>query len=90
VVLASGGYPGEFEKGYVITGLSDDCEGTFVCHSGTDKNGNGEILTNGGRVLSVAGTGADFAEARERAYKRVSQISFEGMRYRRDIGWSEE
>jgi phosphoribosylamine--glycine ligase len=91
VVLASGGYPGAFQKGMAITGLDpeNDLEGTCVYHSGTDLDEDGEIITNGGRVLSVVGTGATFASARERAYSRAGAIGFKNMHYRRDIGWSE-
>jgi phosphoribosylamine--glycine ligase len=92
VVMASGGYPGKFRKGLTISGLENENvpAGTFVYHSGTAKDGAGNIVTNGGRVLSVVGTGGDFASARKNAYARVAGIAFEDMRCRRDIGWSEE
>jgi phosphoribosylamine--glycine ligase len=90
VVAASGGYPGEYRKGLPIGGLDDDVPGTFVYHAGTALTEDGTPVTSGGRVLSVVGTGATFGEARERAYARISRVSFEGMRFRRDIGWSEE
>ena len=92
VVMASGGYPGKFRRGMVISGLEGENApaGTFVYHSGTAEDGEGRIVTNGGRVLSVVGTGGDFAAARENAYARVAEITFEDMHYRRDIGWSEE
>lgn len=89
VVIASDGYPGEFKKGFKIDGLDADIPDTYVFHSGTKLDG-GDIVTNGGRVLTAVGVGATFAEARERAYARVRSIKFEGMRYRNDIGWSEE
>jgi phosphoribosylamine--glycine ligase len=87
VVLASGGYPGPFEKGKVITGLDDAAAqpGTLVFHAGSAAR-NGEIVTAGGRVLTVVGSGPDFALARDRAYAAVSQIAFEKMHFRRDIG----
>ena len=91
VVLSSGGYPGDFTKGIKITGLADKDEedGTYVFHSGTASDGRGNIVTNGGRVLSVVGTGKTFAEARERAYKKIQTLRFDNMHYRCDIGQSE-
>ncbi|MDL2264142.1 phosphoribosylamine--glycine ligase [Synergistaceae bacterium OttesenSCG-928-I11] len=94
VVLASGGYPGPFEKNFPIEGLDKELDakipGTSVFHSGTKRDASGRIVTAGGRVLTVVGTGATFNEARDRAYERVRAISFEHMHYRNDIGWSEE
>jgi phosphoribosylamine--glycine ligase len=92
VVMASGGYPGKFRRGVRISGLNGENApaGAFVYHSGTAINDDGDIVTNGGRVLSVVGTGGDFAAARKNAYARVAEITFENMHYRRDIGWSEE
>lgn len=88
VVLTSGGYPGEFVKNLPIAGLEKDLPDSYVYHSGT-KTADGKILTNGGRVLTVVGIGDTFTDARERAYARAELICFEGMHYRRDIGWSE-
>ncbi|MDR1943373.1 MAG: phosphoribosylamine--glycine ligase [Synergistaceae bacterium] len=88
VVLASGGYPGEFKKGLPIQGLEKNIPGAFVYHAGTRVEG-GRVLTAGGRVLTVTGTGRTFDEARRKAYERVGTISFDGMHYRKDIGWSE-
>jgi phosphoribosylamine--glycine ligase len=87
VVMASGGYPDAFEKGRRITGLDAAAAlpGTLVFHAGSAAR-DGEIVTSGGRVLTVVGSGADFAEARERAYGAVSRIQFDGMHYRKDIG----
>jgi phosphoribosylamine---glycine ligase len=87
VVLASGGYPGPFAAGKVITGLDAAAAspGAQVFHAGTAAR-DGGIVTSGGRVLTVVGGGRDFAEARARAYEAVSRISFDGMHYRRDIG----
>jgi phosphoribosylamine--glycine ligase len=87
VVLASGGYPGDFAKGILINGLErihDD--GVMVFHAGTALDHNGNFLTNGGRVLAVTGVGENFLEAHEKAYCAVGKIQFEGMHYRRDIG----
>ncbi|MCT4619305.1 MAG: phosphoribosylamine--glycine ligase [Marinisporobacter sp.] len=85
VVLASGGYPESYEKGKEIHGL-DDIEGdAFVFHAGT-KMVDGKVLTNGGRVLGVTALGDTIEEAREKAYRNASRISFEKMYYRKDIG----
>jgi phosphoribosylamine--glycine ligase len=87
VVLASGGYPREFAKGKVITGLAAAAEvpGVVVFHAGTKRAGD-VFVTNGGRVLGVTARGADFAEARERAYAAAARIAFDGMHSRSDIG----
>lgn len=87
VVLASGGYPGSYRKGYPIDGLeeAERMEGVTVFHAGTAGGGDGEVVTAGGRVLNVSALGRDFAAARERAYRAVEKISFQDMYYRRDI-----
>lgn len=85
VVLASGGYPEEYEKGKVIKGLEDVDDSIVVFHSGT-KLFNGEIVTNGGRVLGVCSRGKDVEAAAKNVYKNIEKISFEGMHYRKDIG----
>jgi phosphoribosylamine--glycine ligase len=86
VVLASGGYPGEYETGFEVSGLRDavEVEGALVFHAGTAER-RGRVVTSGGRVLSVGALGDDIAQARARAYEAVSRISFEGMRFRTDI-----
>ena len=86
VVLASGGYPGAYETGFVIEGLdaAEGVEGATVFHSGTAER-QGRVVTAGGRVLSVSATGASIAEARDRAYEASARLSFEGMRHRTDI-----
>ncbi|MDO5713130.1 MAG: phosphoribosylformylglycinamidine synthase [Tissierellia bacterium] len=84
VVLASKGYPGEYEKDKIITGL-DSVKDVFVYHAGTMKKGN-HILTNGGRVLCITAIGKTFSEAYKKAYREVKKIYFEGMVYRQDIG----
>lgn len=88
VVLASGGYPGKFEKGKGIHGLdaAGRRPGTVVFHAGAKKTIKGDIVTDGGRVLGVTSLGRDIATAIENAYRAVGDISFEGMRYRTDIG----
>ncbi|MFH1994256.1 MAG: phosphoribosylamine--glycine ligase, partial [Nitrospinota bacterium] len=84
IVMASGGYPGAYEKGKVISGL-DDVGGGVVFQAGTKLSGK-NIVTNGGRVLGVTSRGATLAEASDNAYKIVSKISWDGLHYRRDIG----
>lgn len=87
VVLASGGYPGSYEKGKEIKGLDDVDSDAVVFHAGTKFGEDGRtILTSGGRVLGVSAMGDNNDEAREKAFDNVSRISFEGMHYRRDIG----
>lgn len=85
VGLASGGYPGSYEKGKVITGLTDVEPDVIVFHAGTKFDGD-DIVTNGGRVLGVTALGTTNDEARAKAFENVKKISFEGMHYRRDIG----
>ena len=87
VVLASRGYPDSAESDRVITGIdrAETIPGVAVYHAGTSRR-DGGLVTAGGRVLTVTGRGADFAEAIARAYAGVVQISFDGMQYRRDIG----
>ena len=89
VVMASGGYPGKFSRGFPITGLDKKAQGAHVYHAGTARGDNKEILTAGGRVLYVVGVGDTFAEAKAKAYEMAGAISFEGAHYRKDIGWSE-
>jgi phosphoribosylamine--glycine ligase len=87
VVVASGGYPGAYETGKVITGVedADALEGVTVFHAGTARDADGRLVTAGGRVLAVTGQGATLAQARERAYAGVDRIHFEGAHVRRDI-----
>jgi phosphoribosylamine--glycine ligase len=87
VVLASRGYPESSESGQRIEGIdaAEMLPGVAVYHAGTAQRG-GHLVTAGGRVLTVVGRGADFAEAIARAYTGALQINFEGMHYRRDIG----
>lgn len=88
VVLASEGYPGAYEKGKVILGIeeAEDIDGVMVFHAGTKRNADGELVTNGGRVLNVVALGDTFEEARERAYEACDLINFEGKQLRSDIG----
>ena len=87
VVMASKGYPGDYDKGKVITGLKEvsRMEGGFVFHAGTTLK-DGQIMTSGGRVLGVTGLGEDIPRAIERAYQAVRKISWDGVHYRTDIG----
>jgi phosphoribosylamine--glycine ligase len=87
VVLAAAGYPGAVTNGVPISGLDEAARipGAVVFHAGTAMRDN-HIVTAGGRVLTVVGTGAGYQEAIDRAYEAVARISFEGMQYRRDIG----
>lgn len=85
VVMASGGYPGSYEKGKRISGLKDVDREVIVFHSGT-KSKDSEILTDGGRVLGITALGNTHEEARQKAYKNVGKISFAGAQYRKDIG----
>jgi len=86
VVAASGGYPGDFAMGRPIAGLeaAAQAEGCLVFHAGTQQE-NGQMVTAGGRVLSVTGVGDDLITAAARAYNGLSLIHFDGIYYRRDI-----
>jgi phosphoribosylamine--glycine ligase len=86
VVISSGGYPGKYRKGDVITGIGEanNVEGVHVFHAGTAFK-DSDIVTAGGRVLGVTATGNSIAEARKHAYGAIDKIQFKGMHYRRDI-----
>lgn len=87
VVMASGGYPGSYEKGVLIEGLNADgqVDGVTVYHAGT-KLENGEFKTNGGRVLGVTACGKTLQDALDKAYDGVRKIHFDKAHYRTDIG----
>jgi len=87
IVAASGGYPGDFQKGKLITGLevANSLELVTVFHAGTTRDEQGSFLTSGGRVLGVTARAATLPDARVRAYEAIGKISFEGMHYRMDI-----
>lgn len=89
VVLASGGYPGDYRTGFPIEGLEAvaSMPDVLVFHAGTRKEG-GQVLTAGGRVLNVVGLGDTLESARQRAYEAVAQVRFVGMHYRGDIASS--
>ena len=84
VVMVSGGYPEEYEKGKVITG-TESVTDSMVYHAGTTLK-EGALLTAGGRVLAITSLGADFHQALQKSYHSISKIHFEGAYYRRDIG----
>ena len=85
VVLASGGYPGHYDKGQEIYGLADaEAMGALVFHAGTAMK-DGKLVTNGGRVLGVVGRGADISSAVDAAYAAATKISFKDAYYRKDI-----
>ena len=88
VVLASGGYPGDYETGKPISGVAEAAAlpGVTVYHAGTKLLDDGALVTSGGRVLNVTAVAPTFSEARDRAYAACERISFDGMFYRRDIG----
>jgi phosphoribosylamine--glycine ligase len=87
VVMASGGYPGNYPKGKAISGIeaANALPNTKVFHAGTAAK-DGQIVTNGGRVLGVTAWARDLRAARDAAYAAVERISFEGAQFRRDIG----
>ena len=84
VVMASGGYPGRYEKGFPITGL-DKIEDAVVFHAGTAME-EGRLVTGGGRVLSVASIGDTLEDSLDRTYRELEKIDFKGKYYRKDIG----
>jgi phosphoribosylamine---glycine ligase len=86
VVIAAGGYPGEYAKGAVIEGLDDAAADSYIFHAGTRLVG-GRSVTSGGRVLCVVGLGHSVSAAQAAAYARVERIQFDGMFCRRDIGY---
>jgi phosphoribosylamine--glycine ligase len=86
VVMAAGGYPGQYKKGDEIHGLNDIPEDIVVFHAGTKKGEKGEILTSGGRVLGVLGTGTTNEEARGKAYEGIARLHFNNAVFRKDIG----
>ena len=88
VVLASDGYPEKYEKGYKISGLEKfkDAEGYYVFHAGSKFDADGNIVTNGGRVLGVVATGADLKTARANAYAATEWVEFGNKYMRHDIG----
>lgn len=85
VMLVSGGYPQAYKKGYVINGI-DKVEGSIVFHAGTKLNAEGQVVTNGGRVIAVSSYGKDKAEALAKSFAEAQKIEFTDKYFRRDIG----
>lgn len=85
VVMASGGYPGNYETGFPIIGLETLDQDILVFHAGTKLGKNSQIYTDGGRVLTVTATGKTMFEARSKVYQNISRIHFHGCHYRKDI-----
>lgn len=85
VMLTSGGYPDSYEKGKIITGLENLDDDIVVFHSGT-KMFNGNLVTNGGRVIGITAKSTTVKDAAEKVYENIKNINFEGMHYRTDIG----
>ena len=85
VMLVSGGYPGKYEKGKVITGIGD-VQGSVVFHAGTALDAEGNTITAGGRVIAVSSYGKDKAEALAKSFAEAQKIQFDGKYFRRDIG----
>ncbi|MGB3547578.1 MAG: phosphoribosylamine--glycine ligase [Saprospiraceae bacterium] len=86
VVLVSGGYPGDYQKGKVIGGL-DEVEGSLIFHAGTRRDEQGRIVTSGGRVLAVTSYGETWEEALAQSLENAEKIEFEGVGLRRDLGF---
>lgn len=84
VMMVSGGYPGSYENGFAISGI-EDVEGSIVFHAGTAMK-DGQVVTNGGRVIAVSSYGKDKAEALTKSFTEAQKIQFQGKYFRRDIG----
>lgn len=85
VVLASAGYPESYKKGFPIIGLNHINQDTLVFHAGTTLNESRQVITDGGRVLTVVAKGKTYSDARDKVYQDIAKISFEGCQYRKDI-----
>ena len=85
IVLASGGYPEDYKKGFEISGLNQ-VEDSIIFHAGTSLDNN-KTVTNGGRVLSIVSSGKTMKEALSKSYKNIDKINFEGKTFRKDIGF---
>lgn len=94
VILASSGYPEEYQKGFKIDGLdtmrTQSSEDGWIFQAGTQKSEEGSLVTSGGRVLAAVAVADSFSNARKKVYDNISKISFEGIYYRKDIGHREE
>jgi phosphoribosylamine--glycine ligase len=89
VVMSSGGYPGSYKTGFHIRGINNVEKDMLIFHAGTKLGNDGLIYTDGGRVLAVVGVGKDMAEARQKVYRNIPNIYFEGCHYRKDIALRE-
>ena len=87
-MMVSAGYPGDYEKGKVITGL-ESVKDTILFHAGTKKAESG-IVTNGGRVIAASSYGVNKAEALGKSFEAIKKVNFEGKYFRRDIGFDLE
>lgn len=85
VMAVSGGYPEAYEKGKEITGI-ENIEDSLVFHAGTKKS-DGKVVTNGGRVIAITSLGNDFQEALQKSYQNMEKLHFDGMYYRKDLGF---
>jgi phosphoribosylamine--glycine ligase len=85
VMTVAGGYPEAYEKGKIITGL-ENVKGSTVFHAGTTVSGE-DVVTNGGRVMAFTSLGDSMEEALKKSYENIAKVSFEGMNYRKDIGF---
>tara|TARA_R110000744_G_scaffold44085_1_gene98443 strand:+ start:449 stop:709 length:261 start_codon:yes stop_codon:yes gene_type:complete len=84
-MTVSGGYPGSYEKGKEIKGI-ESIKDSLVFHAGTTLK-DGKVVTNGGRVMAITSFGTDFKSALAQSYINVEKLSFEGMNYRKDLGF---
>jgi phosphoribosylamine--glycine ligase len=89
VVMSSGGYPGSFKTGLPVKGIDSVDKDVLVFHAGTKLGNDGVVYTEGGRVLTVVGVDQDMAGAREKVYRNIGNIHFEGCYYRKDIALRE-
>lgn len=86
IMVVSGGYPEDYGKGMVISGL-DSVEGSIAFHAGTKLDSNNNVVTSGGRVIAVTSYGNDFDEAIKKSYQNIDKLNFDKMYYRKDIGF---
>lgn len=87
VVMSSGGYPGSYQKGKIISGLDSISDNAIVFHAGTERDNSGNIVTSGGRVLAVTSVKDTLLEAKENVYAEIEKIKFENNFYRKDIAY---
>ncbi|AGA76464.1 phosphoribosylamine--glycine ligase [Echinicola vietnamensis] len=86
IVMVAGGYPGSYPKGDAISGLENEDGASLTFHAGTTTNPQGDVVTNGGRILGITGKGNSIEEALSNAYSRVNEISWKDVYFRKDIG----